>query len=389
VGAAASEATAGSPRSLSRGELRRLLEAWPGSAPTALGADQAGPFWVRRSGEFVGMERLADGRILELSRVRAPAGHPPEAFRPRLVRGDGPPQMLYRSGGRLAVTGEPGLAGAMGEADWESYSAWRSGAGLFAAAFGIAETGKSSVALLPGGAEAPTVTALRPAPQGVWEPKALLSPTQAHVVYRGSLIHPRRGFGLIVETMDRSALASSEVWLPAVRRQYQLGASEPHYGEPSACLDQNGAVHWASAAWNGSQMTGAIHVDGVELTVRGRSGSVYWLPALACVAGHGLALAVPAPSGQAHVGLVRGEDLLTLAELPSVPPAYSQAPPLFVASSGPSLYIATGHGLWRHDAEPPAPVPAFPPVLVLSADGLLGGIGLARLRTRKRIQGCR
>jgi hypothetical protein len=169
-------------------------------------------------------------------------------------------------------------------------------------------------------------------------------------------------------------------WQPD-RFQAQPQGRGNEFGDPAACLDEAGNVHWAAVIWGSNfQPTGRVVVDGIELQQRGMSGNLDWLPELCWVRGRGLVLAIAGPNGLAQVGEVRGDQLALLAELPSVPPAYGLPPPTHLASSGESFYAATSEGLWAWYV--PTKVPAWSASAAWAV--ALGMFVLARRRRRGR-----
>jgi hypothetical protein len=368
----------------SRGQqLVRLLDGWPDRPPSALNADGSGPYWTRRARDVVVMERLSQGRIRELAQAVAPVGYPPQYFEPRLTHGRGAPELFYRKGQRLVSQNAGRLSGALGSAAWEYYGAARTGPNFFAAAFGIRGDGMSRVALIHSPDAPVIVTRLREFRVGVWALVALLSDTRAFVVYRGYLVAPQRGHGIILEAMDIRALKSQRRWRPN-RRQWAPEERGYFYGDPSACLDEAGRPHFAAMIWdNRDQPTGRVVVDGIELGQRGQAS--YWLPQLTHVAGRGRVVAMLGENGAVQLGQVQGGQFSLLAEVPGREAG--------LASSGSNLYVSTSDGLWvyrfaRQAAETGsagrggASVPAggLGELAVLVACGLLAGS--IRIRAR-------
>jgi hypothetical protein len=359
-------------------QMQQLVGTWQGNVPTALGASRSGPYWAKRIGSEVVLEHLAHGRTAELNRRLAPLGHPPYFFEPLVVRGQVPAEMLYRETRYLQVTRDNRLASALGSAAWESYSAFRSEQDLLVAAFGIRTDGVSYIALL--GPSGTAVSPLRQGAAGVWEPMTLISGGTAHVLYRGALFSPMRGWGLIHEQMDLETFRRTKVWSPAKRDQYLAGIPEPHYGDVAVCLDGAGGVHWTAVLWNQGDITGRIVVDDVELAnVRGRGGAVDWRPQMAWVRGRGLVITLAGTNGAAVVGEVHGNQFRQLAELPSDPPGLGAQPPTFVAAHGESFYVSTSHGLWGHVVAERVPAGTG---LAAAAAALLAAMGALLARRR-------
>jgi hypothetical protein len=362
-----------------RAELEPWISGWNGPAPTALEADWRGPFWTRRFGAEVVVERYSAGRAEELRRIYnpIPMNLPGRLFTPTLVKGEGhPPEALYQLDHNMEFTElvselEPRHGPAMESGHWESYSSARSGSFQFSAAFGIENLdGRSDVALFPAGGD-PVVADLRLKGQGVWAPQALISGSRAFVVLRARTV-------IVVESMGIEQFRSTGAWNPS-GSQYQVGEARHGFGDPTACLDESGDAHWAAVIWNHrtspSRPTGRVVVDGVELVQRGMAGPVDWHPELCWVRGRGLVLAIAGQSGNALVGEVRGNQFVQIAELPSVAPALAAPPPTHITSLGESYYVSTSEGLWAHHVIPPVPAlqglwlwaaaPGLPMVLVL------------------------
>lgn len=331
-------------------ELRQVLPKWQGSAPSALQADASGPFWARRlDSGTIALERLSSGRAVELRRVSAPEENPTRFFAPLLVRGEGAPALFYRDSELLRAEEDAALSSALGRAGWEYFSAARDSGTLFAAAFGVSQNGFSRVALL-GASDRPVVAELRAGSAGVWTPRALLSGSEAIVVYRG----PGRAAGgsaVLIETMDLEQLAAIGKWLPSRIEEHIWPESDRFYGNPVACLDEEGRIHWAAALWvTGVDVpSGRVVVDGVELDHRGLLDLVDWLPDLVWVQGRGLVLSMAGEEGEAEIGEVLGEEFRLIATLPSVDPAFGVPPPTHLASYGLNLYVATSDGLWMEE----------------------------------------
>jgi hypothetical protein len=375
-----------------RAEVERWLTGWDDHPPTRLGADWRGPFWTRRFGQNVTVERYSAGRSQEIRGlyVPIPTDLPARLFDPTLVRGDAiPPEAMYQLDHNQEYTEldtelERRHGPTLGfPAFWEEYSSWRSGRFQFSAAFGIDEDGFSVVALFPGAAT-PFVADLRPAPQGVWAPQALVSSSKAFVVFNAFGVAPAKGIVLTVESMDLAAFQAQRVWNPT-RLQYATGEPKIGWGDPAVCLDEAGIVHWASVLWDNSvafhaKPTGRILVDDVELVQRGMTGEVDWQPELVWVRGRGLVMTIAGPAGTALVGEVHGNQFVQLAELPSVAPAFSRRPPTHLASVGASYFVATSEGLWAHDVRPP--VPAWSPIAGWIAAAALALVALALGRRR-------
>ncbi len=351
--------------------LDPYLATWPTEPPMALHADRTGPFWVVREGSELILRRFREGRAEQLRRFSAPSGYPPFAFLPRLVQGGAEPEILYRSGEKLVAEGESSLADALGRAHWEYYSAARLQNTLFVAAFGIQADGISRIGYFHRG-QAPIVTELRPSPVGVWAPVALLSGSRAIVVYRGRMVGPGgRGYGLLFESMARIDLVQTGVWSPS-RSQAQPSERGFYYGDPTACLDDGGALHWAAVIWNrDDQPTGRVVVDGMELDVS--ASSQYWLPSLRYVSNLGLVLGIEGGSGKVEIGLVNGASFEVLASLPGSTPR--------LAARGASFYVATSEGMWGYFVA--EPVGNWSPWSLICAAFFIILISVSRCRNRR------
>jgi hypothetical protein len=318
-------------------QARKLVNAWSSGEPTALQADADGPYWTRRSGrrELV-LERHSAGRVRAVDRAASRVGHPWWQFLPQLVRGKAPAELFYRNGNQLVARGDSRLSGVLGQAAWEYFGAARHAGTLFVPAFGIRRDGVSYVAMVPRG-KAAVVAQWREPRAGTWAPVALMSPSgHAIVVYRAFLLSPKRGHGIIVESMLVDRFLAQKRWTP---QRWQYGRDERgfYYGDPTATLDPNSRVHWAATIWNDrDQPTGRIVVDGVELNVRGPA--TYWLPELTWVQGRGLVLSMVGASGRVEVGRVQGRQFQRLASLPG-----EEAK---LASHGRNFYVSTSAGLW-------------------------------------------
>jgi hypothetical protein len=374
-------AGADGPRSARAEELDQWLQAWGGSAPTALQADSAGPYWSRRlNDDTIVVERPSEDHrgVRELRRLTVPVGHPAKFFEPDLVAGPGQPELFYRDGDRLLAEQDPSLATTLGSACWEWYAAGRNSSFLLTAAFGISEDRGFSIVALTGGNQ-PILDDLRPAGAGVWAPRVLLSDIDAYVVYRAG--------SLVIDSMPIERLRSSRRWEPAVQEFKPVGSEfgPLYYENPAACLDETGALHWASVLWwaQWDVPSGRIVVDGVELEHRGMEERVDWLAELACVQGRGLVLTISGESGAVEVGEVQGSQFHVLAALPSVPPRFGAPPPTQIASDGESFYVSTSEGLWAHQVA--RRVCALSGVVSWLVEVVLlgaGGLCVARLRAR-------
>lgn len=315
----------------------RLLAGWSAGTPSALGADASGPYWVRRTRDTVILERIKSGRVQTVQQAAAPIGFPGAYFEPQVVRGTSGAELFYRKGSQLIASNAQPITPGMGKAGWEFYGAARNGSNVFAAGFGIKGDGMSRVSLFPGKTAGTAMTSeLRPYHIGVWAVIALLSPTRAFAVYRGYLIAPARGHGIIIEAMNTADLRASGRWTP-LRKQSAPSQRGYYYGDPSAVLDPNGRPHFIATIWNDlDQPTGRFAINGIEAAERGAAS--YWLPQMTWVEGRGMVIAIQAQNGNVLVGFCDGRGLVSIAELPGRD--------FQLAAFKRNLYVSTSDGLW-------------------------------------------